>query len=159
MAATHANRPEVVQMLIEAGADIDILDNFHDNVFLYAGAEGRLEILRLAVKAGASTKIANRFGGSALIPAAERGHVEVVREILTTTDVDVNQINNLGWTALIEAIILSDGGPRHQEIVRLLVENGADIGIPDKDGVTPLQHARSRKAVEIERILLSAVSR
>ena len=156
MAATHADRPEVVKMLIEAGVDIDILDNFHDNVFLYAGAEGRLEILRLAVEAGASTKIVNRFGGSALIPAAERGHVEVVREILLTTDVDVNHINKLGWTALLEAIILSDGGPRNQEIVGLLIENGADIGIADKDGVTPLEHARSRNAVEIERMLLAA---
>lgn len=154
MAATHANRPEVVQLLIDAGADVDLQDDRKDNVFLYAGAEGLLEILRLAVRAGASTKLFNRYGGSALIPACERGHVEVVREILETTDVDVNHVNNLGWTGLLEAIILSDGGPRHQEIVKLLLEHGADIGIPDKDGVTPLEHARARRMVEIERMLL-----
>lgn len=156
MAATHANRIDVVQALIDAGADVDLQDDRRDNVFLYAGAEGRLEILRLAVKAGASTTLTNRYGGSALIPAAERGHVEVVREILTTTDVDVNHVNKLGWTALLEAIILSDGGPRHQEIVRLLLENGADVDLADKDGVTPLEHTKERGYREIERMLLEA---
>ena len=66
----------------------------------------------------------------------------LVREILTHRDVDVNHVNNLGWTALLEAIILSDDGVTHQQIVQLLVDHGADTTIADKDGVTPLQHAR-----------------
>jgi len=52
--------------------------------------------------------------------------------------VDVNHINNLGWTALLEAIVLSDGGLRHQQIVQLLLDHAADVTIADKDGVTPL---------------------
>lgn len=159
MAATHANQVEVVRMLIEAGADVDLQDDMTDNVFLYAGAEGLLEILQLAVKAGASTKLTNRYGGSALIPAAERGHVEVVREILATTDVDIDHVNNLGWTALLEAVILTDGGPKHQAVVRLLIDGGADVNIADKEGVTPLQHSRLRRAVEIEQMLLAAGAR
>lgn len=127
-----------------------------DNVFLYSGAEGLLEVLRLAVGAGASTTLTNRYGGSALIPAAERGHVDVVREILTTTDVNVDHVNNLGWTALLEAVILTDGGLKHQKVVRLLIEFGADVNTPDKDGVTPLAHARLRGAKVIERLLLDA---
>jgi ankyrin repeat protein len=156
MAATHADRADVVRTLIEAGADVDLQDDRRDNVFLYAGAEGRLEILRLAVKAGASTTLTNRYGGSALIPAAEGGHTDVVREILTTTDVDVNHVNKLGWTALLEAIILSDGGPKHQGIVRLLLEHGADVDLADKDGISPLEHAKQRGYREIERMLLAA---
>lgn len=158
-AATHANQIEAVKVLIEAGANVDLQDDMKDNVFLYAGAEGLLEILRLAVKAGASTKLTNRYGGSALIPAAERGHIEVVREILTTTDVHIDHINNLGWTALLEAVLLTDGGPKHQEVVRLLIDHGADVNIADKDGVTPLQHARLRRATEIERMLAAAGAR
>ena len=69
------------------------------------------------------------------------GHVEVVKELLKT-QIDIDHVNNLGWTALLEAIVLSDGGPRHQEIVRLLVSAGADINLSDRQGVTPLQHAR-----------------
>ena len=153
MAATHGNQIATVQALIEAGADINLQDALMDNPFLYAGAEGLLEILRLAIAAGADTRLTNRFGGTALIPAAERGHVEIVREILTHTDVDVNHINNLGWTALLEAIVLSNGGLRHQQIVQLLVDHGADVTIPDKDGVTPLQHARHRNFTAIATIL------
>ena len=89
----------------------------------------------------------------ALIPAAERGHVEVVRYLLTESDVDVDHVNNLGWTALLEAIILSDGGPAHQEIVALLIEHGADVDLADGDGVTPLAHARSRGFDEIAALL------
>jgi len=159
MAATHANHVETVGALIRAGADVNIRDDRKDNPFLYAGAEGLLDILRLTIAAGADTKMTNRFGGTALIPAAERGHVAIVEELLTRTDVDVNHINNLGWTALLEAIVLSDGGPRHQQIVRLLIDHGADLTIADKDGVTPLQHARQRGFTEIERTLIQAGAR
>lgn len=159
MAATHGNRVETVAALIRAGADINIRDNRLDNPFLYAGAEGLLDILRLAIDAGADTKLTNRFGGTALIPACERGHVEIVNELLTRTDVDVNHINNLGWTGLLEAIILSDGGPRHQQIVQMLVDHGADVNIADRNGVTPLAHASSRGFAEIAHILRNAGAR
>ncbi len=156
MAATHGNRVDTVRALIQAGADINIRDNRLDNPFLYAGAEGLLDILKLTIDAGADTKLTNRFGGTALIPAAERGHVEIASELLTRTDVDVNHVNNLGWTALLEAIVLSNGDEKHQQIVQLLVDHGADISIADKDGVTPLDHARARGFKQIERILVTA---
>jgi ankyrin repeat protein len=70
----------------------------------------------------ADPTITNRFGGVALIPAAERGHVDVVRYLLEETDIDGDHVNRLGWTALLEAILLSDGGAAHQEIVALLIE-------------------------------------
>jgi ankyrin repeat protein len=159
MAATHANQPAALDALIRAGADINIRDDRLDNPFLYAGAEGLLDILRLTIAAKADTRITNRFGGTALIPACERGHVAVVQELLTRTDVDVNHVNNLGWTALLEAIVLSDGGPRHQQIVGLLIAHGADVNIADRDGVTPLQHARRRGYAEIARLLEQAGGR
>ncbi len=156
IAATHSNKPDTVEALIQQGADINIRDNNQDNVLLYAGAEGFLEIVKLAVNAGADTTLTNRYGGTALIPASERGHVDVVEELLTHSDTDVNHINNLHWTALLEAIILGDGGKKHQEIVQLLVDHGADVNISDGDGVTPLQHAQKRGFQEIERILKEA---
>lgn len=156
MAATHGRQVETVRALIQAGADINQRDQRLDNPFLYAGAEGLYDILVLAIDAGADPRLTNRYGGTALIPAAERGHVAIVELLLTRTTVEVNHINNLGWTALLEAIVLSDGGPRHQRIVELLLAHGADPGIADKDGVTPLAHARQRGFVEIERLLLAA---
>jgi ankyrin repeat protein len=159
LAATHADRPDIVQVLLQAGADVDLRDNRSDNAFLYAGAQGQLAILRLVIRAGADPRLTNRFGGTALIPAAERGHVEVVRELLTRSKVDVNHVNDLGWTALLEAIVLSNGGPRHQQVVALLLAHGADASIADKEGVTPLAHARRRGYGEIERLLTQAWAR
>ncbi|WP_053070702.1 ankyrin repeat domain-containing protein [Halomonas sp. PR-M31] len=61
-----------------------------------------------------------------------------------------------GGTALLEAIILGDGGPRHIEIVELLVDAGADVNLADNDGTTPLQHAKARGYTEIAEILEKA---
>ncbi|HVL23876.1 MAG TPA: ankyrin repeat domain-containing protein, partial [Thermomicrobiales bacterium] len=83
------------------------------------------------------------------------GHVETVR-ILIDAGVDVNHVNNLGWTGLLEAIILSDGGPAHVEIVRMLVAAGADVNLADFEGVTPLQHAQMRGYWEIAALLEAA---
>ncbi len=141
--------------LIEAGADVNRQNSRLDSPYLLAGAEGRLEILRLTLLHGADLKSTNRYGGTALIPACERGHVEVVKTLLQA-GVDPNHVNKLGWTGLLEAILLSDGGPRHQEIVRLLIDAGADVNLADADGVSPLAHARQRGQGGIERLLLAA---
>lgn len=158
MAATYRNHVDTVDALIQAGADINIRDHQLNNVFLYAGAEGMLDILRLAIDADADVTLTNRFGGTALIPASDRGHVEIVQELLTRTDVDVNHINNLNWTALLEAVILGDGSENYQRIVKLLLDHGADPELPDGNGVTPLQHARERGYQEIERIFMEAAN-
>ncbi|GIP34926.1 hypothetical protein J2TS4_41360 [Paenibacillus sp. J2TS4] len=156
LAATYNNKVDTVKALIQKGADINIRDNNLDNVLLHAGAEGLLDIVKLAIDAGADTKLTNRFGGTALIPASERGHVEVVKELLTHSDVDVNHINRLQWTALMEAVILGNGGEKHQTIVQLLVDHGADVHISDGEGITPLEHAQKRGFEEIANILIKA---
>lgn len=156
MIAIHTNQLELFTFLVEQGANINIRDNQQDNPLLYAGAEGKLDFLRAAIAAGADTTITNRYGGTALIPAADRGHVEIVRELLLNSDVDVNHINNLGWTALLEAVILGDGGKNHQEIVKLLIEHGADVNLADRNGVTPLQHAKKHEYHEMVDVLTNA---
>lgn len=102
--------------------------------------------------------MSRRLGGTALIPACERVHVEVVKALLKTT-IDVNHVNRLGWTALLEAIILGDGGANHQAIVRMLVAAGADLNLADGDGITPLRHARQKGYAAIVEALQSAGAR
>jgi len=156
MIATYNNDLASAQILIEAGADVNLQDDMENNPFLYAGAEGYLDILKLTIEAGADPAMTNRYGGTALIPASEHGYVDVVRELLTQTSVDVNHVNQLGWTALLEAIILNDGNERQQETIQLLIDHGADVNLADSDGVSPLSHAKKKGFREIEEILLQA---
>jgi ankyrin repeat protein len=151
LVATHGNHVAVARALIAAGADVNAKDDMQDSAFLYAGAEGRIEILKMTLPT-ADIKSTNRYGGTALIPAAHHGHTEAVR-ILLATAIDKDHVNRLGWTALLEAVILGDGGPVHSEIVRLLVEAGANVNIADREGVTPLQHAKRRGYAAMVRIL------
>lgn len=155
LVATHGNRVNAARALIEAGADVNAKDDIQDSPYLYAGARGHLEILKLTLAHGADLKSVNRYGGTALIPASERGHVETV-DTLIKAGVDVDHVNRLSWTALLEAIILSDGGPRHLRIVELLVAAGANVNIADREGVTPLQHARGRDYDKIAALLENA---
>lgn len=156
MIATYNNDVETAKVLIRAGADVNIQDNMKNNPFLYAGAEGYVEILKLTIEADADPAMINRYGGTALIPASEHGYIVAIKEILTKTDIDVNHVNDLGWTALMEAIVLNDGGERQQEAIKLLIDHGADVNIPDRNNVTPLQHAREKGFKEIEQILVEA---
>jgi len=159
MAATYGRHTGAVEARLRAGADVNQRDQMLNNPFLYAGAEGLLDIVKLAAAAGADPRLTNRYGGTALIPAAERGHVEVVDWLLDNTKVEVNHVNRLGWTALLEAIVLSDGGPRHRRIVASLIRHGADVNLPDREGRTPLYHARSRGYAEIGALLEAAGAR
>ena len=158
LVATQGNAIDAARALIAAGADVNAKDNIQDSPYLYAAAEGRLEILRLTLKAGADLKSVNRYGGIGLIPAAHHGHPDIVRELLKT-DIAIDHVNRLGWTALLETIILSDGGPTHTEILKLLVEAGANVSLADRDGVTPLTHAERRGYAEMARILKAAGAR
>jgi ankyrin repeat protein len=158
LAATQRNHVEVARFLIQEGADVNAKDFIQDSPYLYAAAEGRIEILKMTLAAGADLKDTNRYRGTGLIPAAHHGHVEAVR-LLLATSIDKDHVNNLGWTALLEAVILGDGGAAHTEIVRLLVQAGANINIADRDGVTPLAHARKSGYSGMVRILSAAGAR
>ncbi|WP_404804726.1 ankyrin repeat domain-containing protein [Lysinibacillus fusiformis] len=76
--------------------------------------------------------------------------------MLKYTNVDVNHMNKPGWTALLEAIIYGDGGPKYQEAIHVLIEHGADVHLADAKGISPLQHAQSRGFQEISNILIQA---
>jgi len=151
LAATH-DHVDVARLLVAVGADPDALDDRHDTPWLVTGVTGSVAMLEALLPANPDLSIENRYGGLSVIPASERGHVDYVRRVVGT-GIDVNHVNRLGWTALLEAVILGDGGPRHQEIVRILLAAGADRSLPDGDGVTALEHARSKGHKEIAKIL------
>ncbi|MGW5735417.1 MULTISPECIES: ankyrin repeat domain-containing protein [Streptomyces] len=154
--AVLGDHVEAARALVAAGADVDAQDHRADSPWLATGVTGSVAMLHVLLPAGPDLKLRNRFGGISVIPAAERGHVAYVREVLRATDIDVDHVNDLGWTALLEAVILGDGGRAHQEIVELLLTAGATPGLADRDGVTPLAHAERRGFAEIAALLRGA---
>jgi ankyrin repeat protein len=146
----------LVQRLIDAGADIDRQDTTCLNPFLYGCISNDLPLVRMMLAAGTDIERFTRFGGVGVHPAAEKGYVDLVRELVTTTDINVNHTNWVGWTPLLEAIVLRDGGPDQQEIVRLLLDHGASPHLTDKYGKTPLELARKLGFEQIAELLTAA---
>ena len=151
LAATH-DRRAVATLLVALGADPDALDDRHDTPWLVTGVTGSVSMLEILLPAQPDLTIRNRFGGTSLIPAGERGHVDYVRRAVRTR-IDIDHVNDLGWTALLEAVILGDGSEPYQDIVRILLDAGADRSIPDGNGVTAIEHARDQGQDRIARIL------
>lgn len=154
--AAFASHDDALRALAEAGADMNALENRVYDVLTIAAVANDPEMVRLAIELGNDSGLTTSiYDGTALIAAAHLGHHEVVRH-LVEGGAPLDHVNNLGWTALMEAVVLGDGGSDHVETVRILVEAGADSSIPDRNGVTPLQHARSRGYGEIAQIIAAA---
>lgn len=153
--ATSLQFNAMATILVNNGADVNQQAQNQDTPFLLAGATGQTALVKLFLNNGARFDIFNRYHGTALIPACERGHIETVKLLANTPGFPIDHVNRLGWTGLMEAVILGDGSKKFQEIVQILKDAGADMHIPDHDGVTPLQHAKNRDYKEIADIIRS----
>jgi ankyrin repeat protein len=151
--AAFVSSEAALEALAKAGADMNALDGEAYDAVTIAAVADDPELMSLALMLGNRPDlVTSRWDGTALIAAAHLGHDEVVRRLIAS-GAPLDHVNNLGWTALIEAVVLGDGGPRHQAVVKALVEAGADRGITDRDGQTPLQLADARGYAEIARLI------
>ena len=151
--AAFASHDDALRVLAEAGADMHALENGRYDVVTIASVLDDRELVSLAIKLGnRPDNITSIYDGTALIAAAHLGHHRVV-EVLIGEGAPLDHVNNLGWTALMEAVILGDGGEDHTSTVQALVEAGADVTIADRAGRTPLEHAQARGYSEIIDIL------
>jgi len=155
MVAAYLRHYDMARALIDAGADVNALDADRYDVITIAAVADDPEILRIVLEAGGDpTLVTSPYDGTTLIAAAHLGHDEVVR-ILIEAGAPLDHVNNLAWTALIESIVLGDGGPRHVRSLQAIVEGGADVNLADGRGVRPLTLARQRGYDEMVQILES----
>jgi uncharacterized protein len=147
---------DAARALLRLKADPDRLEFGRYDIITIAAVANDPTGLRIALDGGGNPRaVTSIYYGTALIAAAHLGHAEVVR-MLIAAGAPLDHVNNLGWTALMESIVLGDGGKPHIDTLAALVKAGADINIADRAGVTPLQHARARGHTEMVSILEAA---
>lgn len=142
--ATFARQREAIRALAKAGADLNRLEaDRYDAVTIAAVADDEAT-LKVLLDLGASAKqTTSRYDGTALIAAAHLGHDGVVRQLIAA-GAPLDHVNNLHWTAVIESIVLGDGGVRHQATLKALIDAGANLQLTDRSGQTPLSLAKAR---------------
>ena len=154
--AAYGGHHDAMRALVAGGADPNALEHDRYDIVTIAAVANDVPTLRLALQLGASAKnITSRYAGTALIAAAHLGHAEIVRTLIRA-NAPLDHVNNLGWTALIESIVLGDGGPRHTDTLKALIAAGANVNLPDGNGVTPLALARSRRYAAMTELLMQA---
>lgn len=157
--AGYAKQHEAARVLLRLGADPNALEIDRYDIVTIAAVANDIPMLALALEGGGNPRnVTSRYDGTALIAAAHLGHAEVVR-MLIAAKAPLDHVNNLKWTALIESIVLGDGGANHVATLAALVEAGANVSLPDGAGVTPLQLAKRRGFAAMVRILEQAGAR
>jgi len=157
--ATFARQHKAVQALLQAGADHAAFEQGRYDAVTIAAVADDEATLQVLLAVGASAKLTtSRYDGTALIAAAHLGHDGVVRQLIKA-GAPLDHVNNLHWTAVIEAIVLGDGGVRHQATLKALLDAGASTQLADRSGATPLQLARARSYITMVQMLQAAGAR
>lgn len=157
IAAAYGNQLDTARALIDAGADVNTQDDTQQSAYLIATSEvgDDVRLLELTLAANADVRALDGYRGTGLIRAADRGYPRVIDRLLRA-GVPVDHVNRLGWTALLEAVILGDGSARYVQTVELLLAGGADPQLADRDGTTALAHAQARDQQAVNRLLMAA---
>jgi ankyrin repeat protein len=163
-AAAHCHYPggKVVELLIDAGADVNKLAGYYGTALQAAVAEGTdetpaLEAVQILIRAGADVNLVGGKYGTALQAAAYKNWPQIVEELIDA-GADVNLVGGEYGTALRAAVLSPsywDPEPRI-DTIQMLIRAGADVNLKGGKVTTPLEAALAHGRTEIIQILLDA---
>uniref|UniRef100_A0A673LSP1 Histone-lysine N-methyltransferase EHMT2-like n=1 Tax=Sinocyclocheilus rhinocerous TaxID=307959 RepID=A0A673LSP1_9TELE len=148
-AAAQRGLLEVCYLLIQAGAKVDAQDKTLRTPLLEAIVNNHVEVVKYLIQTGAC--IYHADGSTGLHHAAKLGNLEVVMLLLSTGQVDINAQDSGGWTPIIWA-----AEHRHIDVIRALLNRGANVTLRDKEMNVCLHWASFSGSAEIAELILNA---
>jgi len=148
-AAEQGNEGKVL-FFLEKGVPVDAKDKQGYTALMKAASNGQEKVVNLLIEKKAGVNAITVFGTTALMQAAWNGHLNIVK-LLVENKADIHMQGAGGWTALYFAA-LSDRG--HPEVVRFLLEKGANPNIKDYMGLTLLMQAAWNGHLNIVKLLV-----
>ena len=149
--AVREKLTDVVQVLIDAGADIDTVNKDGWAPLDSACEYGTLDVVKMLVEAGTGLRDTIDEGWTCLHIAACFGHTETVRYLMGLPFVDMNHRDGSNRTALCVA-----ADEEHTDIVQMLIGAGADIDTQNDEGWSPLHYASLLGTLDVVRMLVRA---
>ena len=149
--AAHWDNLETAERLIRAGANVDAANDYGVTSLSLACTNGSAAMVQKLLNAGANANATAMSGEPALLTCAHTGSVTAVQALLAH-GAEVNaKDSRRGQTALMRAV-----AQKHADVVRSLIDRGADVRARSKDGFSPLLFAAREGDLESAKILLAA---
>lgn len=152
--AVMKNYLAVAAFLLGKGYSVNQKDHTQLSPFIAAAANGFGPMFELLTQFQPQVNQVNRFGGTALHPSAEKGFIHVVQKALSA-GVPADEKNRLGWTPLLEAVILGDEGYLYRDTIVELLSYQADPQETDDFGYHAIDYAKQLNHLEIADLLIN----
>ena len=149
--AAHWDDLEAADLLIQAGANVNTANIYGVTALSLACTNGSAAMVEKLLKAGANPNAAQRSGETPLMTCARTGNLSAV-QLLVSHRADVSaQESRQKQTALMWAV-----AQKHSQVVRALLDSGADVHARSTGGFTPLLFAARVGDLDSIRLLLQA---
>jgi ankyrin repeat protein len=148
--AITEGRDDIAIILLDHGADVNIVGGRYGMPLQSASARGQLTLVRELLQRGAkvNTEPCGKYA-NALQAAAFSKNLDVLELLLNVEGIDVNVSGGEGGTALQTAVEY-----RREDMVKLLLSRGADVNILAGECGSPLGAAIATINIEMAKFLL-----
>jgi uncharacterized protein len=145
--ASELGHDDIVRRLLAAGASVNLPNGRGATALMFAASRGHAPVVQTLLRAGGEPALVSKHGNTALISAIVGEDMEVFRTVLPLVPVDVGPV---GRTPLIMAC-----ERRQEEMVKMLLEAGADPNQHDGRGRPVLHYAIAPENPALVELLLS----